>query len=193
MPSWVLDSTGALRLREVTDDDIRPAAVVAGRAFGDTETERLVESMLRLYRGRAPGIAGPPPRAQAALAASYYVLLAGQSAGERIIGLTGLYRPVWAGLGIFWLGWFAIDPDAQGRGHGRRLLQASLRLAVTFGGRRLCVETGSDLLPALRLYAAAGFEEHGRIADYWRAHSDLVIVSRSLDDIEPLPPADTSG
>lgn len=45
----------------------------------------------------------------------------------------------------------------KGRGLGRRLLETAEDAARTLGYRRLYLETHSALVPALRLYEAAGF------------------------------------
>jgi GNAT superfamily N-acetyltransferase len=51
----------------------------------------------------------------------------------------------------------AVAESAQGRGIGKLLLQGTIDLARTLGGRRLYLETNSKLTPALRLYAHFGF------------------------------------
>lgn len=50
-----------------------------------------------------------------------------------------------------------LTDSLKGRGLGRRLLEAAEDAARTLGYRRLYLETHSALVPALRLYEAAGF------------------------------------
>lgn len=50
-----------------------------------------------------------------------------------------------------------LTDSLKGRGLGRRLLEAAENAARTLGYRRLYLETHSALVPALRLYEAAGF------------------------------------
>jgi len=51
----------------------------------------------------------------------------------------------------------AVAPEAQGRGVGRRLLEAAVAWARDRGARRLYLESNARLAPALRLYESAGF------------------------------------
>ncbi len=51
----------------------------------------------------------------------------------------------------------AVTPTCQGRGLGRRLLQAAIALARSLGATRLTLETNSGLQAAIALYTSAGF------------------------------------
>jgi GNAT superfamily N-acetyltransferase len=51
----------------------------------------------------------------------------------------------------------AVAESMQGRGLGKRLMQASIDLARQLGARRLYLETNSKLAPALAIYAHFGF------------------------------------
>lgn len=51
----------------------------------------------------------------------------------------------------------AVSPAAQGRGVGRRLLEAGIAWARERGARRLYLESNARLAPALHLYEAVGF------------------------------------
>lgn len=53
----------------------------------------------------------------------------------------------------------AVAETAQGRGLGKRLMQASIDLARQLGARRLYLETNSKLAPALAVYAHFGFRK----------------------------------
>jgi GNAT superfamily N-acetyltransferase len=61
------------------------------------------------------------------------------------------------GQGEFELAKMGVRPQAQGRGVGRKLMQAAVDTARARGARRLYLETNSKLGPALKLYADAGF------------------------------------
>jgi ribosomal protein S18 acetylase RimI-like enzyme len=52
-----------------------------------------------------------------------------------------------------------VDPRHQGRGHGRRMLDALEERARQFGYRRVVLITGPDQHPAIDLYQAAGYQE----------------------------------
>ena len=51
----------------------------------------------------------------------------------------------------------AVTPEAQGRGVGRRLLEAAVAWARDQGARRLYLESNARLGPALHLYESTGF------------------------------------
>ncbi len=67
----------------------------------------------------------------------------------------------------------AVTPEAQGRGVGRRLLEAAIAWARDRGARRLYLESNARLAPALRLYESAGFRhlppESSLVSPYARA------------------------
>jgi GNAT superfamily N-acetyltransferase len=52
----------------------------------------------------------------------------------------------------------AVAPVCQGRGVGRKLLQAVVETARSAGARRLYLETNHILTPAIRLYESIGFK-----------------------------------
>jgi len=61
------------------------------------------------------------------------------------------------GNGIYELTKMAVIASAQGRGIGRKLLEACIDRYRELGGRLLYLESQQRLLPALRLYESAGF------------------------------------
>jgi GNAT superfamily N-acetyltransferase len=56
-----------------------------------------------------------------------------------------------------------VVPDARGRGHGRRLLEALERAAADLGYRRARLDTAQSMTTALALYRSAGYRS---IPDY---------------------------
>jgi putative acetyltransferase len=58
----------------------------------------------------------------------------------------------------FEIGKMAVTPACQGKGIGRKLLQAAIEIARAAGARRLYLETNHKLTPAMRVYEAAGFK-----------------------------------
>jgi ribosomal-protein-alanine N-acetyltransferase len=61
----------------------------------------------------------------------------------------------------------AIDPAAQGRGHGTALLDAAMRCAAQAGADIMFLEVADDNAAAHALYARAGFTETGRRRGYY--------------------------
>lgn len=51
-----------------------------------------------------------------------------------------------------------VQPQAQGKGAGRKLVAAAIAKARDMGMRRVYIETNSKLGPALKLYRDAGFQ-----------------------------------
>ena len=78
-------------------------------------------------------------------------------AGDRAVGTVALKHE---GDGVYELTKMAVDPSQQGRGIGRRLLEAAIAAYRANGGRELFLESSSKLGPALRLYESAGFVHH---------------------------------
>lgn len=76
----------------------------------------------------------------------------------------------------------AIDPGAQGQGHGTAVLRHVEALLAARGQRILLVETsGLPEFAATRgFYRANGYDEEGRIRDFYAAGEDKVIFRRAL-------------
>lgn len=76
-----------------------------------------------------------------------------------------------------------IDPERQGCGLGRRLLELLLRRAATRAARTVFLEVRPSNLRALRLYSAAGFDEIGHRKDYYpdgAGREDAVLLALVL-------------
>ena len=75
------------------------------------------------------------------------------------------------------------SPDAQGRGHGRRLLRTLVAQARGRGVQRLFLEVRPSNPQAMALYEAEGFNEIGRRPRYYPAHDgreDAVVMAMEL-------------
>ncbi len=77
-------------------------------------------------------------------------------ADERILGTISIDGSEAVGKGAH-LRWFMVDPAAQGRGVGRRLLDAGLGFCRDRGYSRVYLWTFAGLDAARRLYDDAGF------------------------------------
>ena len=74
-------------------------------------------------------------------------------------------------------------PEAQGRGHGRRLLRALLQLARGRGAHRVFLEVRPSNASAIALYHTEGFNEIGRRPRYYPAHDgreDALVMALEL-------------
>lgn len=78
--------------------------------------------------------------------------------------------------------WIAVDPDAQGRGIGRQLLQAVERDVIAHGGSRLYVETAGrdEYAPTRSFYLANRYTLAAELADYYAPGDGKVIFVKAL-------------
>lgn len=78
-----------------------------------------------------------------------------------------------------------VDPRLQGRGLGRHLLRALLRLARGHGARRMFLEVRPSNPGAIALYHDEGFNEIGRRPRYYPARDgreDAIVMAIELFD-----------
>ncbi len=74
-------------------------------------------------------------------------------------------------------------PEVQGRGHGRRLLRALLKIARARGAHRVFLEVRPSNTVAIALYDAEGFNEIGRRPRYYPAKNgreDAIVMAKEL-------------
>jgi len=74
----------------------------------------------------------------------------------------------------------AVTPSSQSRGLGRRLLQAALDHARTHGAASMFLEVSPANVPALALYARAGFAPVGRRPRYYPGGGDALVLRRAI-------------
>jgi ribosomal-protein-alanine N-acetyltransferase len=79
-----------------------------------------------------------------------------------------------------------VAPEAEGRGHGRRLLRALLRVARGGGAMRVFLEVRPSNPRAMALYHDEGFNEIGRRPRYYpapnHAREDAIVMALELLD-----------
>lgn len=74
-------------------------------------------------------------------------------------------------------------PEAQGRGHGRRMLHALLQIARGRGAQRVFLEVRPSNAHAIALYHDEGFNEIGRRPRYYPAkdgREDALVMAMEL-------------
>ncbi|WP_208352912.1 GNAT family N-acetyltransferase [Pseudaestuariivita rosea] len=76
----------------------------------------------------------------------------------------------------------AVRPDFQGQGLGGALVKAAEKHLADMGQRILIVETsGTDAFALTRkFYAENGYDEEGRICDFWAEGDDKVVFRKTL-------------
>jgi GNAT superfamily N-acetyltransferase len=138
-------SETTVTLREVQQDDIKECARICFEAFGgidahhrfppDFPSVEFTEGLMQAFVG-APGIWGVVADVEG-----------------RIVGSNFLHE----GDPIAGVGPISVDPDHQGGGVGRRLMEAVIERAKEAPGTRLLQDSFNML--SLSLYASLGFEE----------------------------------
>jgi ribosomal protein S18 acetylase RimI-like enzyme len=187
--SWATAMSGTIYVRaglslaRLGRRDVSRAAALAAAAFDDVQTGDLVEWELSDHYDRV-GDAPFPEQRSSLMVAEYYFLV--QDGSDEPLGMTGLYRYAEMNPELFGLGWFCIADSCRRRGYGRSLLETTMRLAVSYGARRLMIETSPGLKAAISLYRSAGFQENGRVPDYYAPGTDLLLFSRPLVGVDPL-------
>lgn len=103
-------------------------------------------------------------------------LCLGLQSGARLEAVAlGHVVPPEANLDLLW-----VDGARRRRGHGRRLLQAWLKMAREQGSQEAWLEVSARNPAALRLYGEAGFSKTGQRTRYYRDGSDAVMMRRWL-------------
>ena len=78
----------------------------------------------------------------------------------------------------------AVEPEAQGRGIGKRCLAKFHAEAANRDAVSAFLEVAADNLSALSLYKSSGWKESGRRAGYYARHNapaiDALLMTRSL-------------
>lgn len=76
--------------------------------------------------------------------------------------------------------WIVVAKEHQGRGLGRRLLEAAEERIAKAGGGRIYIETSgrADYSATQRFYARCGYELEARIAEFYGPGDDKLIFVR---------------
>ena len=92
------------------------------------------------------------------------------------------YGPTPMAVGVFDLYWMAVDPRAQGRGYGRRLVEWLEEQARAAAARLIIIETSSTpkYEPTRRFYLGLRYSEVARIPDYYQDGDDRVIYTKRI-------------
>lgn len=93
------------------------------------------------------------------------------------------HGPTPKSAGVWDLYWIAVDPAAQRKGIGRRLLGFVEEQVKREGGRTLLIETQAkeSYRPTLAFYRSCGYTEITRLKDFYRLKHDKIIFSKRFD------------
>lgn len=113
----------------------------------------------------------------------YGILVAALDAddGERVAGYI-CYGPTPMTAGTYDLYWVVTHVDARGRGVAGTLVEAMEEDLRKRDGKGIRVETSQldGYEAARRLYDGRGYEERGRLPDFYRHGDDLIIYYKQL-------------
>lgn len=87
---------------------------------------------------------------------------------------------------------FAVDPSAQGRGLGHRLLEACEQAALARDCVTLRLEVRPDNAAAIRLYESHGYRRFDVVEDYYEDHAEALRYEKQVaphlkPDLVPVP------
>jgi ribosomal protein S18 acetylase RimI-like enzyme len=100
---------------------------------------------------------------------------------DRLEGFTA-FGPIEGTDNRFDLYWIVVDPAAQGKGLGHRLLAETLAAARALGATHMFIDTSTrpDYVPARALYEAHGFTPMGTLVDFYRDGDGKALFGRKL-------------
>ena len=162
------DHSGKIVFRQEVRPEDREAVgrlVRATRFFSEEEAGIAEELVVeRLARGQASG---------------YFFLFAEEEG--RLLGYS-CFGPIPGSLHSYDLYWIAINPDEQGRGLGRKLLDASEGIMIHQGARRIYADTSSraQYEKTRAFYLACGYHEEAFLADFYAPNDGKVIFVKVL-------------
>jgi ribosomal protein S18 acetylase RimI-like enzyme len=103
---------------------------------------------------------------------------------NEILGVIGYSQDEYR-ISNYWLGWFYVHREYQGKGIGRELLEYILNELQQIGAKTIFVDTSSDALyrRALAIYLKSGFRIEAVIRNYYGKGEDQIILSKKFSYI----------
>jgi len=100
---------------------------------------------------------------------------------DRIIGFA-CYGEISCTRHRYDLYWIAVDPEEQGKGLGRKILEEVESEIKGLGGQKVYIETSSrrQYLPTRQFYRARGYQEEAQLRDFYNWGDNKVIFSKVL-------------
>jgi ribosomal protein S18 acetylase RimI-like enzyme len=101
--------------------------------------------------------------------------------GVRVVGYA-CYGEIPCTKSRFDLYWIAVDPEWQGKGYGRKLLERVEEDIEKLGGQKIFIETSSrrQYIPTRQFYKDRGYDEEARLKDFYSWGDDKVTFSKTL-------------
>ena len=113
---------------------------------------------------------------------SGYMIVVLEDGKNPVVKGYACYGPTPLTQGVYDLYWIAVDPAAQGKGFGQRLLKYVEQDLVNRGGRMLLIETSSHETygATIRFYERSGYELVARIKNFYRIGDAKLVFSKEL-------------
>ena len=101
--------------------------------------------------------------------------------GGHVVGYA-CYGEIPCTAGRYDLYWIAVDPEMQGKGYGRQLLERVEEETFKLGGQKIFIETSSrrQYTPTRQFYKAHGYDEAARLRDFYSWGDHKVVFSKNL-------------
>ena len=109
---------------------------------------------------------------------------------SRLLGMLILLWRKNSGSGCIYS--IVVDPKAQGKGLGRRLMREAERIARQRGLKRLTLQVRIDNMVAIRLYEGLGYKRAGLIRDYYSDGGAAIHFRKPLRGF-PIPSSSPRG
>ena len=170
-----------MRIRPLRPEHRAPLAalLVATKAFSADEVDVALSLFDLSLTDASVGAAGAQD------APVDYEFLGAFDERERLTGYA-CFGPTPSTDGTYDLYWLAVDPAAQGHGHGRALLGEVERVLAGRGARMLVAETSGrpDYAATRAFYLATGYVEAARVNDFYAPADDRILLHRRLTNRE---------
>jgi ribosomal protein S18 acetylase RimI-like enzyme len=117
-------------------------------------------------------------------ASDYFFLFAEQK--EHLLGYA-CFGPIPGSVHSWDLYWIAVDPAAQGKGLGGKLMAQAERLMANRGARLVYADTSSrpQYEPTRSFYLAQGYRQEALLADFYAEGDGKVIFVKVLSGAPP--------
>jgi ribosomal protein S18 acetylase RimI-like enzyme len=119
---------------------------------------------------------------QAGEASGYIIVVLEDRTRNPAVQGYACYGPTPLTQGVYDLYWIAVDPEVQGSGFGRKLINYVENDVMRRGGRMLLIETSSQesYRGTIHFYERSGYELAARIRNFYRIGDDKLVFSKEL-------------
>ncbi|MEG1556245.1 MAG: GNAT family N-acetyltransferase [Bacteroidales bacterium] len=101
---------------------------------------------------------------------------------DQVVGYVCFSR-VPCSISSFEIYWLCVDQRWQGNHIGKKLIEETIQIIRTCGGKKLILQTAgrTQYIPTQKFYSACGFIEEARIKDYYAEGDDCLIFTMGIN------------